>query len=332
MSLSLPVLITPTCITVVSEGRALMVQYTDKGRFLRVRKALQDKNYELAVDLLSNPEKISDVWSSGAFSIEDGVVYFKDPMYPQLDRVALPTVLSDRIYEMHAEGCSVQPFFAFYRLLNQNPSSRSVQEFYKFLEHKNFPIDEEGYVYAYKAVREDFYDIYSGKFLNAIGSVHAMPRNAVDDDKTRHCSKGFHVGSLQYVKWYGNTSSKYLICRFSPADVVSVPEDHSCQKVRVCRYEVVSEYNGPLPSTTIGNNSSEEEEFGSLNPEDDSWVGDFFDPEEDFDEDDIEDDIEDEDEDEVDTGNDPELEARLQSLLSGYSADEIYSVLRTLRV
>lgn len=337
MSLTIPVVLTSTSITLVHNNEALTVLLSDRGRFLRVRKAVREKDFDLAISLLKTAE-FKDLFHDGAFTIENGVVYFQDPEFPNTERVALPQVLSDRVYEMKIDGCDIKPFFAFYRLLNQNPSSRAVQEFYTFLEHKNLPIDDDGYVYAYKAVRNDYYDIFSGNVLNTIGSVHSMPRNKVDDNKDRHCSHGYHVGSLQYVKWYGRPDSQYLICKFSPADVVSVPVDHSCQKVRVCRYEVVGHYTQPLPNTVVGfTGEIPETDFGEYDPDDQEWIEDWED-EADYDEDEEDDcndnfaDCDDEELERLATVVETEvgrinLQEDVTYLLSQYSKEEILAAI-----
>jgi hypothetical protein len=157
--------------------------------------------------------------------------------------------LERRILAFFAAGEDFAPLLAFHKRLQANPSRSSVQELYTFLEHKSIPIDENGYFYAYKAITQEWTDIYTGKVDNSIGATPSMTRNHVDDNRNNHCSHGYHVGSLHYVKWYGNSDSRYVICRVDPAEVVSVPLDHDCQKVRVTGYEVVSEFTGALPET-----------------------------------------------------------------------------------
>jgi hypothetical protein len=68
-----------------------------------------------------------------------------------------------------------------------------------------------------------------------------MPRRKVNDDFMVGCSDGFHAGSLRYVTtvW---TSNKQIIVKIDPADVVSIPLECECQKIRCCKYEVVSEF------------------------------------------------------------------------------------------
>ena len=74
-----------------------------------------------------------------------------------------------------------------------------------------------------------------------------MTRNNVCDDHNQGCSVGFHAGSLQYASTFGGGESILLIVEIDPADVVSVPSDCNCQKLRTCKYTVVAKYDGPLP-------------------------------------------------------------------------------------
>jgi hypothetical protein len=154
-------------------------------------------------------------------------------------------VVVDRIFDFMSKGLPHKPLIAFLNNLLANPSRRSTEELYKFLEHKNLPITEDGCFLAYKGVRDDYKDVHSGKFDNFPGNKHEMPRNQVDDDFRNHCSRGFHVGSLEYATHWG---SRTVIVKVNPADVVSVPSDSDCQKCRVWKYEVLCNYTGPLPA------------------------------------------------------------------------------------
>jgi hypothetical protein len=51
---------------------------------------------------------------------------------------------------------------------------------------------------------------------------------------------------LEYAKSFGGVGSRLLIVEINPADVVSVPLDSSCQKLRTAKYKVVSEFVRPL--------------------------------------------------------------------------------------
>jgi hypothetical protein len=122
------------------------------------------------------------------------------------------------------------------------------------MENKHMPITMDGCFLAYKAVRSDYKDIYSGTFNNNVGDVCSVPRNKVDNNRDNGCGHGLHVGAIDYAKSYGGIDldndgddndggNRLMICKVNPRDVVSVPSDHKFQKLRCCRYEVVAEFN-----------------------------------------------------------------------------------------
>jgi hypothetical protein len=80
-----------------------------------------------------------------------------------------------------------------------------------------------------------------------------VPRSQVDGNRENGCGKGLHVGAIDYAKSYGGINldedgdndggNQLMICKVNPRDVVSVPTDHKFQKLRTCRYEVVSKFD-----------------------------------------------------------------------------------------
>jgi hypothetical protein len=125
-----------------------------------------------------------------------------------------------------------------------------VQELYTFLEHKNLPITEDGCFLAYKAVTSDYKDKWTQQIDNSVGETVSMQRRKVNDDCGMGCSDGLHCGALEYVEGYRSEHSgdRVVIVKVNPKDVVSVPTDCECQKVRTCEYQVIADYEGPLES------------------------------------------------------------------------------------
>jgi len=72
-----------------------------------------------------------------------------------------------------------------------------------------------------------------------------MTRNNVCDDANIGCSDGFHAGSLDYARSFG-LGGNLMVVEIDPADVVSVPSDCNCQKLRTCKYKVVSLFERKL--------------------------------------------------------------------------------------
>ena len=67
-----------------------------------------------------------------------------------------------------------------------------------------------------------------------------MRRNQVCDDADIGCSDGFHAGSYEYAKGYTHGGGHLLRVEIDPSDVVSVPKDCDCQKLRTAKYKVVA--------------------------------------------------------------------------------------------
>ena len=199
---------------------------------------------------LINIGKNVQTWSKDGFVLREGVLCYGNE--------EIDSSISSIILSMIEEGFDEVPMLNFMKRLFANPSSRAVKELYSWLAHKSLAICEDGCFLAYKSVliyngesfiddynREvksgDYVDKYTGKIRNNIGDINDMPRRKVDDNFEVGCSYGYHVGSLRYVTEV-YSSNKQIICKVDPADVVSVPLDCDCQKIRCCKYEIVSEF------------------------------------------------------------------------------------------
>ena len=170
------------------------------------------------------------------------------------DGIKMPTMFSNTIIDMIKQGFPFEPMLNFLDNLSQNPSDHAVVELFDFMENKHMPITYDGCFLAYKAVRNDYKDIYSGKLDNHIGSVCEIDRKQVDNNRDNGCGRGLHVGAIDYAQSYGGINlddqdggsgdgNRLMICKVNPRDVVSVPTDAKFQKLRTCRYEVVSEFD-----------------------------------------------------------------------------------------
>jgi hypothetical protein len=207
--------------------------------------------------------KAVEVWSKGNFKIEDGVVKYKDR--------ELAEVLTQRLLSLIDEGFPVDPLLKFIENLYENPSFNSITQLYSFLENENLPITEDGCFVGYKCVmstEDGLTDHYTRTFNNDIGQTVSMPRNEVNDDLTKECSTGLHVGSIEYVRkqYQEKESSKFILVKVNPANVVSVPISYASGKLRCCSYEVLAEYKLPLEQAVY---RPEAEETIDLDDDDD---------------------------------------------------------------
>lgn len=211
--------------------------------FKMVMKELDGKQRPHILAKLVNVKKAVERFMKGRVVVDpnnDTVTYNGNPVEP---------VISEKILSFMKQGLDARPLVLFLDKLMKNPSKRALTEAFKFIQHVGLPIDKKGNLIAYKAIRTDWYDKYTGKILNKIGKVISINRNEVDDDFGVNCSEGIHVGNFSYAKSFGGSDCRIVLVSVSPEDIVSVPSDCSCQKCRVCKYKVVAEYKGsdPIP-------------------------------------------------------------------------------------
>ncbi len=223
-------------IHMVINGKPVTVAKSDK-YFSEVVEALKRKaTGEEILDILEAEKRKMEQ----AVEVAPGIEMKGGQLYYQGEPVA--GVLGERMLQMVEEGFDLTPMVAFLKNLMDNPAKRVVDHLYAFLDHGKNPITDDGCFLAYKAVREDFKDIHSGNFDNSVGQVLSMPRNRVDEDPNNTCSYGFHVCSFDYLPHFANANGHVMVCKVNPADVVAIPRDYNNTKMRVCRYEVIAEF------------------------------------------------------------------------------------------
>jgi hypothetical protein len=245
-------------------------------------------NYKTILEILptATADELLDIVDveKAVASFSDGLVEIKNGQVTYEGEVVHGSI-SKRILEFMSKGLPFQPLVNFLNNLMDNPSMQSQKELYDFLEHEHLPITEDGFFLAYKAVRNDFKDKYRGVFDNSVGQIVKMQRAKVDDDRARGCSDGLHAGALNYVASYGSVDAgdRIVIVKINPRDVVSVPTDCNCEKLRTCQYEVVGEYQGELLKPLYAATFSEDEYADDEDDHDYDWG--WNDDEEDVDED-----------------------------------------------
>ena len=201
--------------------------------YQKVIDAIKAEDWE-AVKNVIEPKKVVLDFGMGFVSIKGETLYWQGK--------EMHNAISTRMIEMLKDGFPIKPLVLFMENLMDNPSYRSVNELYGFLEKNNLPITPDGHFLAYKKVREDFKDIHSGTMNNSPGTIVSMPRNEVDDEANNTCSNGLHFCSQEYLPHFGrSTGDRVVIVKINPRDVVSIPTDYNNAKGRACRYEVISE-------------------------------------------------------------------------------------------
>lgn len=244
--------------------------------YSKIIKKLSTKDTADLLDLIDIPKAIT-TQSNGKIVVRDGAVFYNGE--------ALHNHAAERLVALLEGGHDINPLVKFLERLMSNPSKRVVDDLFKFLDYKKMPLDpDDGCFYAYKAVRGDWMDKHSGTIRNMIGDKPEVPRNKVDDRHEVDCSHGLHVGTLEYVSSFKGSGDHVVIVKVDPADVVTVPA-YDVTKLRCCRYEVVAEYDGPLPNNIYGRPETITD-YSYLDDEDDEYDDEeFWDDDEDLDED-----------------------------------------------
>jgi hypothetical protein len=236
-------------LTVYVSGEAPLLASSDTHTNFDELVRLAQTGDESVVELFDTGKAIQKAFADvvdGRVAVRSGVVYFDDD--------AIDNANTEAIQRFHDEGQPFSPLVKFMENVMANPQVESREQFYRWLEKHEFPIDEDGNIVAYKGVKKDSAGVYRSlhqghafvngveykhDFIpNAVGDIVTMPRSEVDFDPNSACSTGLHAGTHKYATTYARDGALMYV-KINPRDVVSVPHDSYSQKVRVCRYEVV---------------------------------------------------------------------------------------------
>jgi hypothetical protein len=263
-------LITDNSLTFQYNNEVFTVLKSDS-KYDKCLELLRGKEFEELYNLVNIKESVS-TYSNGVIRVVGNVVKIKNGD----NEFDAPTRLSSMIIQFITEKLPFDSLVNFAVKLSQNPSYRSVNQLFDFIEHNKITICEDGDFIAYKGVRSDFKDCHTGTFDNSVGQVLKMDRNQVNDDPNQTCQAGFHAAAHWYVSdHYGNeTTQKIVIVKINPKNVVSIPIDYQNAKMRVCEYEVIDlckeEIKRPIYETWEDNTDYDPYD-DSWNNEDESW-------------------------------------------------------------
>ena len=244
--MSVPYILSENSLTIFVEGKPHTLR-KDHANFNLARKAILDGETEKLADLVDVQRAVED-FVQGDIEVKDEIVYYKGHR--------LHGVVVDKLLEMLRAGLKDSaPITNFIARLQANPSANSVAELYTFLGYRNLATTPEGKVLGYKGVQSDYWSstgnadtiVVQGEtnerhqILNEVGATIEVARRCVDDNKDNHCSFGLHIGSYDYANSWAGENGRLLVVEFDPADAVSVPTDCDFQKLRVSKYNVVSD-------------------------------------------------------------------------------------------
>lgn len=216
--------------------------------------------FDVAKAVAAKFERLSD-----RVAVKNGVILLDgDPVHGSLQ---------DQILEFLDAGEEFKPLVEFYEKLLTNPLGDVRAGLYSWIAGQktngNFTITPEGDILGYKSVKRakpewrteldevfvpsrrgegivNGIDVPADKFIEqAPGDMVEMPRSRVLNAPSELCGDGLHVGTYAYAcDFYGGDT--VMLVRFSPRDIVSLPDGNSSWKLRVCRYEVIGAVDEPL--------------------------------------------------------------------------------------
>ena len=228
-------LITPAVIVVVRDGQPLTIDKSHKN-FEKIKTALETKAWQDALDYIDMKNALTR-YSNGRVTVEGGAV--------TLDGEKVPGKIAQRlIHCLTSENLEALEGIAnFLAKCDENPDHRVVTRIYDFISHNDLRLDKDGFVLAYKVVKSNYFDKYTGTMDNSPGKLVAMKRNKVNPKDEETCSFGLHVAARKYIPQYGspNGGDKVLLCKVHPKDFVSIPTDYNSMKARVCEYLVLKD-------------------------------------------------------------------------------------------
>jgi hypothetical protein len=268
-----PYILTDSSLTLFFVGKAPKSVSSDHANFKllveEVNKPIHDikKLEELSSIETAVRHYMKSADSESNITISDGEVFYRGrPVH---------NVVVDKILGFMARGHNYQPLVNFLERLLLNPSMKSVEELYPFLENGNMPLTPEGYFMGYKGVKDSYFshvgnnntvvlkgEVDSGGHIkNNVGAEIEIERNSVCDDRGIGCGPGVHAGSFEYAKGWAGTGGRLILVKIDPAKVVSVPDCSKFAKLRCCGYTVVDEITEnkqPLEEELVSNYTQED--------------------------------------------------------------------------
>jgi len=119
--------------------------------------------------------------------------------YLLYDGSKVDEVIQDYFETLKEDDLPLDGMVAFCRKLYGSVSHRVRSELLTFIMNNDLVVNQHGNLLAYKAVRSDYFDKFSGTILNSIGATIKMDRKLVNANREKHCSKGLHAGGLEYI-------------------------------------------------------------------------------------------------------------------------------------
>lgn len=163
-------------------------------------------------------------------------------VYMNEQLIDLPMTMVRYIADLITADCGVVPVLNFLARIQKNPNPEIYSELFAWVQNGDFVLTEDGCFIAYKKVRSDFKDIYTGSMDNSVGQSPTVPRHKIVRDREQTCAYGLHWCSWDYLNHYGSASGyRVVLVKVAPEDVDRIPTDYNRQKGVSWTYTVIGE-------------------------------------------------------------------------------------------
>lgn len=175
-------------------------------------------------------------WGNGHISVINNQIYYKDEL---IDNVLSKFIL----HLIDKKDKTLQYWCNFLDTIQNCSSSHVYDRLFLFISQNDLAVSKDGKsVFAWKIIRNDYKDKYTGTIDNSVGQYVSMPAHKVTSDPNIHCSSGLHVASLDYLRsCYASYVDRLIIVKVNIDDIISIPNDYQGSKIRVKSYSVIKE-------------------------------------------------------------------------------------------
>ena len=233
---NLEYIVTSKSITLMYRDNTRKYDQTDE-LYTAVKNACLHEDYAFLLRLIKPVDYINENIPEFTVDVTKLVVTVNGVEFPyQYSNLIISEMNKDIHNKQNPDLQNLMNFFA--RCIQHNIGTDVVIQMYEFLKHNDIVILPDGSIQAWKYLhkQDDIYlDSYSKSIVNTEGSYVSMPREEVDSDPNRVCSKGLHTGAWDYVTEFNSIIAKVIV---NPEDVVSVPVDYRGMKLRCCKYYI----------------------------------------------------------------------------------------------
>lgn len=228
---------------------------TDKGYFIAYKsvawKGESNKDLALAVasEYIYRKASGQDVSESHVFTVDDETVFvtFGEDEEYQTEQDFLKAIADEDTgtWELVLQSEFLQAVYKQDPIVDTWKYNEDEDRYYKRVDAPTVAIHEGSLQDLYTSIvagmdydTPTFTDWHTRKSTIMLGDAVSMPREECDNDPSRTCSSGLHVGAPGYVAGFGgNSKTNYILaCLVSPMNVVAVPDDYDFEKMRTCEY------------------------------------------------------------------------------------------------